>query len=125
MQELSIDITEQKTEFRPGEKIAGTLRWNLPENPESVELTLFWRTEGKGTQDIGVIETETFESPGSLGQKDFAFKLPPEPYSFSGKLISIIWALEATAYPEEQTIRQEITISPTGREVVLDKASNL
>ena len=119
MQELSIDITDQKTKFRPGEKITGTLRWNIPENPESVELSLFWRTEGKGTQDTQLIERKKFESPGTLAQKDFAFKIPPQPYSFSGRLISIIWALEATAYPEEQTTRQQITISPTGKEVTL------
>ena len=120
MQELNIDITDQKTEFRPGEQITGTLRWNLPENPESVELSLFWRTEGKGTQDSQLIERKKFESPGALGQKDFAFKIPSQPYSFSGRLISIIWALEATAYPEEQTTRQQITISATGKEVVID-----
>ena len=52
MQPLTIDIAEQKTEFRPGDNIQGTLRWNLSENPESVEISLFWRTEGKGTQDV-------------------------------------------------------------------------
>ena len=119
MQNLSIDIAEQKTEFHPGENIQGTLRWNLPENPESVEISLFWRTEGKGTQDVGVIETKKFDNPGSLAQKEFSFKIPNQPYSFSGKLISIIWAIEACCYPTEQTIRQQITISPTGKEVVL------
>ena len=118
MQELSIDIAEQKTQFRPAEEIRGTLRWNLPENPESIELSLFWRTEGKGTQDVEVIETKKFDNPGSLAQKEFCFKVPTEPYSFSGKLISIVWALEATSYPDEQTTRQEITISPTGKEVL-------
>ena len=119
MQELSIDIAELKTEFRPGENLQGTLRRNLSENPESVEISLFWRTEGKGTQDVGVIETKKFDNPGSLAQKEFSFKIPTEPYSFSGRLISIVWALEACAYPDEQTTRQEITISPTGKEVVL------
>ncbi|MBL7154274.1 MAG: hypothetical protein ISS79_11200 [Phycisphaerae bacterium] len=120
MQELNIDIAEQKTSFRPGDKLAGTVRWNLPQNPESIEISLFWRTEGKGTQDVGVIETTKHATPGPLGQKDFAFTLPPAPYSFSGKLISIIWALEATVYPDDQTTRQQITISPTGQEVVLE-----
>ncbi|MBN2138231.1 MAG: hypothetical protein JW720_10520 [Sedimentisphaerales bacterium] len=119
MQNLSIDTVEQKTEFRPGEKLAGTIRWNLPENAESVEVCLFWRTEGKGTQDTGLIDSAKFDVTGSLGQKEFAFQIPEGPYSFSGRLISIVWAIEATAYPAETTVRQEITVSPTGREVVL------
>ena len=119
MEELKIQIAESKTSFAPGESIEGTLRWNLQENPESVEISLFWRTEGKGTRDVGVIDTTRFDSPGTLGQRDFSFKTPPGPYSFSGKLISVIWAVEATAYPTEQTARQQITISPTGREIIL------
>jgi len=120
MQNLSIDIAEYKTSFRPGEEIRGTVRWNLPGDPESVEVSLFWRTEGKGTQDVGVIETLKHEAPGPLGQKDFTFILPPAPFSFSGRLISIIWAIEATSYPTEQTTRQQIAVSPTGQEVVVE-----
>jgi hypothetical protein len=119
MQELSIDLTEQKTEFRPAEEIHGTIRWNLQDNPESIEVSLFWRTEGKGAQDVGVIETKKFDNPGSLAQKEFKFKIPPQPYSFAGKLISIIWAIEAAAYPTEETTRQQITVSSTGQEVLL------
>jgi len=120
MQNLSIDIAEYKTSFRPGEEIRGTVRWNVRENPESVEVSLFWRTEGKGTQDIGVVETIKHDHPDSSGQKDFTFILPPAPFSFSGKLISLIWAIEATSYPTEQTTRQQITVSPTGQEVAVE-----
>ncbi len=119
MDNLNIEIAEAKTSFRPGETVAGTVRWNLEENPESLELSLFWHTQGKGTRNVGVVETVKFDSPGSLGQKDFSFKLPQGPYSFSGKLISLIWAIEATTFPTEQTTKREITISPTGQEVVV------
>lgn len=119
MDNLNIEIAEAKTSFRPGETVAGTVRCNLEENPESLELSLFWQTAGKGTRDVGVVETIKFDSPGSLGQKDFSFKLPQGPYSFSGKLISLIWAVEATTFPTEQTTKREITVSPTGHEVVV------
>ena len=68
-----------------------------------------------------MIDTAKFDNPGSLGQRDFTFVLPPAPFSFSGKLISIIWAIEATAYPSEQTAIQEITVSPTGKELILNE----
>jgi hypothetical protein len=44
-------------------------------------------------------------------------QLPWGPYSFSGKLISLIWAFELIALPSEDSIRQEIVIGPDAREV--------
>ena len=111
---------ESRSSFAPGETVQGTVQWNFgQDNPEAIELSLFWRTAGKGTRDVGVVETVKFDSPGSLGWKDFSFKLPTGPYSFSGKLISILWALEATAWPGGQTARRNIIVSPSGEEVVL------
>jgi len=119
MPELDIAIADYKTSFTPGETVRGSIRWSLPQAPESVEVSLFWRTEGKGIQDAGVIDTAKFDKPDSLGQREFTFTLPQAPFSFSGKLISIIWAIEATIYPAGQTTRQEITVSPTGQEAIL------
>jgi len=119
MDNLNIEIAEAKDAFRPGQTIKGTVRWNLQENPQSLEISLFWHTSGKGTKDVGVVETIKFDNPGSLGQKDFKFKLPKGPYTFSGKLISLIWAIEATTIPTEKTTRQKITISPTTQEILL------
>ena len=119
MDNLNIEIAEANNSFRTGETVAGTVRWNLEENPESLELSLFWHTQGKGTRDVGVVETMKFDNPGSFGRKDFSFKLPQGPYSFSGKLISLIWAIEATTFPTEQTTKRAIIVSATGHEVVV------
>ena len=120
MDKLNIETLEGKNSFAPGEMVQGTVQWNLGlDNPEAIELSLFWQTTGKGTRDVGVVETVKFDNPGSLGRKDFSFKLPTGPYSFSGKLISILWALEAVAWPGERTARRDITVSPTGEEIVL------
>ena len=45
--------------------------------------------------------------------------LPAGPYSFSGRLISLIWALELVAEPGNHVARVEITLGPDGQEVVL------
>jgi hypothetical protein len=82
-------------------------------------LLLRWYTAGKGTRDVGVAQTLRFDGPGAHGSKDFSFPLPDGPYSFSGKLISLIWAMELTVSPSSETIRREITFSPTGREIIL------
>jgi hypothetical protein len=119
MDKLSITLRQDKTVFAPGETIQGTIQWNLDANPERLELSLFWYTSGKGTRDVGVVQTVPLEDPGSLGSKEFSFTLPQGPYSFSGRLISLIWALELTCMPDGAIARQEITVSPTGREILL------
>jgi hypothetical protein len=119
MDQLSIALNEDKTAFAPRETIHGTVRWSLDAGPRHLELSLFWYTAGKGTRDVGVIETTRFGEPGAVGSKDFSFTLPDGPYSFSGKLISLLWAMELTVSPGSETIRREIIVSPTGREIVL------
>jgi len=119
MDKLSLTLHEDKAAFAPRETVRGTARWNLDANPRHLELSLFWYTAGKGTRDVGVIETYRLDEPGASGSKDFSFTLPEGPYSFSGKLISLIWAIEVTASPGSETTRHEITVSPSGREIVL------
>jgi hypothetical protein len=53
------------------------------------------------------------------GRRAFRFVVPEEPYSFSGKLISLTWALEAVAQPGERMGRRELVVGPGAREVVL------
>lgn len=119
MSNLDILLHEDKAAFAPRETLGGTIRWNLDANPRCLELSLFWYTAGKGTRDVGVVETKRFDEPGAFGSRDFAFTLPDGPYSFSGKLISLIWAVELTRSPGSETVRREIVLSPTGHEVLL------
>jgi len=123
MDKLSIHLPNDETVFSPGQGLQGAVQWRLDTDPEYLELNLFWYTSGKGTRDIGVVETVRFENPGTLGSKDFAFTLPQGPYSFSGRLISLIWSLELTCSPGSQTVRREIVVSPTSGEIVLDSMS--
>jgi hypothetical protein len=119
MNRLNIILPEEKTVYAPGEAVHGSMEWSLELGPRYLELSLFWYTAGKGTRDVGVIDTRRFDGPGALGRKDFSFTLPDGPYSFSGKLISLIWALELTCSPGSEIVRREITVSPTGREILL------
>jgi len=98
--------------FRPGETVEGTASWQLDAAPEAVEVRLFWRTEGRGTPDVGLVGSVRFDSPGAEGDRSFAFPLPEGPYSFSGKLISLLWGIEAVAVPSDDTGRAEIVLSP-------------
>jgi hypothetical protein len=119
MGKLDINLYQGKTTFVPRETVSGRVEWTLDANPRTLELSLFWYTAGKGTRDVGVVQTMKLDAPGSYGAKDFSFALPDEPYSFSGKLISLIWALELTCSPGSDAVRRELTVAPTGREILL------
>ncbi len=121
MSRLKIETTENKTAFLPGDEISGIAVWQLDKSPEAIEIRLFWYTRGKGTQDIGIAETIRFDNPVLQGGQPFSIKAPNGPYSFSGKLISLIWALELIVLPSGETERLNITISPMGGEILLPK----
>jgi hypothetical protein len=123
MSELRIELADGRTKCRPGEPLSGRVRWRVDEQPTSAEVRLFWYTSGKGTQDVGVVDTMTFASPRMDDHRDFTLPMPREPYSFSGTLISLIWAIELIVEPGEHVERQEIVLSATGEEVVLGDAN--
>lgn len=120
---VRIDLENGRTAFLPGEELTGTVSWSLDpgEVPaESAEVHLLWFTRGRGTRDSGVVATERLEgAPSRSDRRDFRFRLPAGPYSVSGKLVSIVWAVEVVLDPGERAERVEIVVSPTGREVLL------
>jgi len=116
---IQIETRDGRTAFRPGEEVEGTVRWHMGGPPRSLEVRLFWYTEGKGGRDVGVVETLPVADPGSEGHQPFRFRLPDGPYSFSGKIIHLRWAIEAVAEPEDRAERIGIIMSPSGREIVL------
>lgn len=120
MQTLSIELEQNQAGFRPGDVVAGTAQWRLEKQPQQVECRLIWYTQGKGDQDAGLGEATMFETPGLNDRRGFRFTLPNGPYSFSGSLISLTWALELTVSPGDLCERREITVAPTGREILLE-----
>jgi len=119
---IRVETRDGVTAFRPGDEAAGTVRWQLDQPPRSLDLRLFWYTQGKGEQDMGVVEELPLAEPGAEGSRSFRFRLPAGPFSFSGKLISLLWAIEAVAETVgagPQAGRCEIIVSPTGREILL------
>ncbi len=84
--------------FAPGEAVA--VRMHLdPETASSLtslDLEWRWQTEGKGTEDVGVFHSEAVPVDRQAGQARFAFKsppLPPTPWSYEGKLLTIRWGV--------------------------------
>lgn len=122
MSELKIAVRDNVTRFLPGDEVVAIASWRLDRAPKSIEARLFWFTRGKGTQDVGVVETVRFDRPLLEETRPARFRLPEAPHSFSGKLVSLIWALELVAEPSGESTRLELTVSPTGEEIVLHPA---
>jgi hypothetical protein len=116
---IEVQVRDGYTAFRPGDVVEGTVSWQLEPGPKEIEARLFWYTRGKGDQDVGIVETLPYADPAPADRRPFRFRLPRGPFSFSGKLISLAWAIEAVAQPGEEAGRVEITVSPTGDEIRL------
>jgi len=123
MNQLRLGLRENRTAFAPGETLAGAADWTCDQPPTSAEVRLCWLTQGKGTEDAEIVETVTFDSPKATDLRPFSFVAPEAPYSFSGKLISLLWAVELVLEPGEVCERVEIVIAPDGREVLIHGSS--
>ncbi len=117
---IDIEIQDNQTSFLPGQTLTGTVRWMCSEPPKKAALQLIWFTQGKGDEDVGLAEEVKFENPYGSDEHPFAFQLPAGPYSFSGRLITLAWALELQV--DKEVIRKEIILSPSGEEVSLKKS---
>ncbi|HEX8296500.1 MAG TPA: hypothetical protein VF593_09385 [Chthoniobacteraceae bacterium] len=119
MNQLQIGLREEKRCFSLGEEIGGAVLWEMERAPAKAELRLLWFTRGKGTEDIAVVEIVRFEAPQLGDTRPFSLRAPEAPYSFSGKLISLLWALELVLEPGGHCERVELTIAPGGEEIEL------
>jgi hypothetical protein len=120
MTDFRIEPASGGTERRPGDVLELIASWSLAETPSSLEVRLFWFTQGKGTSDVGVVETQPVEIAGARGDRRVRFRLPDTPYSFSGTLITLTWAVELIA-DDALVARWDFVMAPEGREVQLEK----
>ena len=118
--ELNI-VFDGRPNFRPNDPITGTVSWKGIE-ADDLECRLIWYTQGKGDQDFETIQTQPIQSTSPNGSARFQFVAPNRPHSFSGKLISLTWAVEVVLFPSREGHRKTIYISNQGTEIILDKS---
>ncbi len=114
---LSLTTSDGATWFKPGTTIEGTASWHLDDEAEALEVRLFWYTTGKGSQDVEVVASLRVDDPGISGSRGFRLAVPRGPYSFSGTLITLAWALELVVLPDGDTERFDLVIGPRPVEV--------
>jgi len=115
---INIAIDEAFSKIEPSGRIKVKVTWAALK-ADSMNINLLWFTSGKGDEDIEIVETRELEHIGSDGERHVEFDLPGQPYSFSGKLISLHWAIEAVPKTNEESKMIEFVLSPTGKEVLL------
>jgi hypothetical protein len=114
---LTLQTSDGRKWFKPGELIEGRASWHLDDEVDAIEVRLFWYTSGKGSQDVGIVRVLGSENPDTSGYRDFSIRLPDAPYSFSGKLITLAWAIELVALPNGETERLDVLVGPRPVEV--------
>jgi hypothetical protein len=118
---IEITLKDRRTSFRPGDIIEGIAAWRLGVPLAEAELSLGWSTEGKGTVDHEIVETETWKDAPATGQRPFRFTAPAEPHSFDGHLISLRWRLDLLVNPGDENAHVEIIIAPEAAPIQLSR----
>lgn len=119
MSVLRIRLERERAWSLPGSDLSGAVRWDLDRQVEALELRLFWYTRGRGSEDVEVVERLRFLEPEPSGERAFSFRLPDGPYSFSGALIALAWALELVTDPGDEVERFDLLVGPRPVEVRL------
>lgn len=115
MSRLRIELDDGRQGFEPGHRLTGKVSWNLGQRPESLELHLLWKTEGKAASKTSVVHTHPVPAAGASGEHRFEIPLPRGPWSFSARLIQLKWFLELVAGKDHHE-RVELVLAPGGRE---------
>ena len=124
MSTIKVQLDGDRTHFYPGEQLTGRGAWHLEEAPEAVEVRLLWHTSGKGTRDTNVVESIELQGEGVWGDDTFSIPIPDGPYSFSGKLVTLNWAIEIVAEPSNESFAIELTVGPQEGEIDLYAIGN-
>jgi hypothetical protein len=121
--QLAVFLPGNRTAFSPGERLEVTVLWAAARAPGTIEVRLFWITRGKGTEDIEIVARSTIQAPAIAGEERCVFVLPEAPWSFSGKLISLAWGVEAVVASPGRAARCEFVLAPDAAEILLGDAA--
>ncbi len=116
---LILTIDNDLREFAPGQVIEGVAGWQDEAGIRDAVLRLFWYTEGRGTQDVNVAAEKEFAVFPAACEDRFQFTLPDQPYSYSGAITSIQWALELVLNKGKDVLRVDILVSPWTEKLTL------
>jgi hypothetical protein len=114
MSSTGATIHLDRTRSQPGDLLAGTFTFpGQPPERYTVELSVLWRTEGKGDGDLGIIlfrEWSWEKTRFDFRQpQDFEVRLPRSPLTYDGVLVKIGWLVRVRLrwVPECEAVAEE------------------
>ena len=91
--------------YFPGETLAGSYCLSEIRDLEidALEVSVLWRTEGKGSEDVGVHAFWRFSTAEGdwidpLRPKRFSVVLPKSPLTYDGNLVKICWQVRVRVF---------------------------
>ena len=106
---IQINIKDDNVIFLPGDEIEGGVLWELPQSPAKLVVNVYWFTDGSVSNIVQGFELNSVDAAGTL---PFKFSLPVTPYSYSGKLFSISWEIEAYSVSPDERCARPFIMSP-------------
>ena len=119
MDKISIKLKNDKISYCPGEKISGEVEWDFTQEVKEIAINVFWYTEGMGDQDSEIAVNEIIKLPLKSDRQSFEIELPMAPYSYSGQITSLKWAIEATSLKDKFKDVKEFSMTPGNKEIIL------
>ena len=121
MDKISVHLKDGKTNYRPGERIRGEIEWDLSKDVKEILINIFWYTIGRGDQDSEIAATKTIKMPLRSERQSFEMELPLAPYSYSGQITTLKWAVEAVTLKGKVKAVEEFDMTPKDKEIILPK----
>lgn len=91
--------------YYPGDTLAGSYYLNeiRRDSIDSLEVSVLWRTEGKGNEDVGVhafwrLSCQNGDWIDPLQPGRFSVVLPQSPLTYNGNLIKIRWCVRLRVF---------------------------
>jgi len=106
---IHLNIKDENIIFMPGDEIQGEALWELPQAPVKLAVNVYWFTDGSVSH---IVHGQELSSVAAAGTLPFKFKLPVTPYSYSGKLFSISWEIEAYSVSPDERCACPFIMSP-------------
>ena len=116
---ITISFENDKREFRPGDMISGRINWTNMDADDVLTTRLVWYSKSAFENEHVIALQQTLVTEPT-GMRRFMYLAPESPFSCEGKLVSVYWAIEVQF--EKETISEPLTISLTGKPVVLHKS---
>lgn len=106
MSKISIQFDGRGSrQYFPGETLAGTYRFDSLrcDDVASIEISVLWHTEGKGSEDIGVhafwrIDADKGDWIDPRHPGRFVTTLPKTPLSYNGAIVKICWCVRVRIF---------------------------